>query len=81
MEKIIEWLCESNRYKHLLGGFILGLLCNTWYCALLLGSGVGAALEFKDYQHGSKPDIIDALLTFGGCVTGYAFRCFTIAII
>ena len=54
-----------------LGGFILGLLCNSWYCALLVGGSVAGALEFKDWQWGGKPDWVDFLLTFAGCILGY----------
>lgn len=71
MAKIIEWFKDSNRWKHLLGGFIIGLLCNGWYCAALCGTGVAGALEFKDWQWGGKPDIIDFLLTVGGVAMGY----------
>lgn len=74
MKKIIDWFKESNRWKHLLGGFIIGLLCNSWYCAGLTGTGVAGALEFKDWQWGGKPDIIDFLLTLGGTMLGYSTR-------
>lgn len=74
IENIIEWFKASNRWKHLLGGFIIGLLCNDWYCTMLTGIGVAGALEFKDYQYGGKPDIIDFLLTFGGAVLSFTLK-------
>ena len=71
MNNIIQWFKESNRWKHLIGGFLIGLLCNSWYCAFLTGFGVAGALEFKDWQWGGKPDILDFLLTFVGTIIGY----------
>jgi hypothetical protein len=74
MKKIWEWLCASNRLKHLGLGFIYGLAANDWYCAIYGGAGVSGALEFKDYQWGGKPDIIDFLFTFVGVMAGYCAR-------
>ncbi len=71
MGKFINWLSKSNRWKHLLGGFILGLLSCGWYCAALVSGAVGAAMEFKDKQWGGKPDWIDAAMTLTGGLAGY----------
>ena len=71
---IIDWFKESNRWKHLLGGMVVGLGADDWYCAIYAGGGIGAAMEFKDYQWGGKPDWIDAALTFGGSIVGYGLR-------
>ena len=64
IEKSFQWIKESNRWKHLLYGIILGLFPNSWYCSLLIGTFVAGAVEFKDWQWGGKPDIWDFLLTF-----------------
>jgi hypothetical protein len=76
MKKIWEWLKDSNRLKHLVGGVAVGLGANDWYCAEYVGIGVAGSLEFKDYQWGGKPDWIDFTLTFVGVNIGYTIRYF-----
>jgi hypothetical protein len=71
---ILNWLKQSNRYKHLGLGFVYGLLADDVYCAVYGGAGVSLALEFKDGQWGGKPDWIDATLTFVGVLAGYFVR-------
>ena len=77
MKKIIEWFKASNRWKHLVGGIAIGLGSDDWYCAEYAGVGVAGALEFKDWQHGCKPDLIDFTLTVVGANIGYTIRYFT----
>lgn len=74
MKKVIDFLKESNRWKHLLGGFILGLLSSTLYCAALVGLSVGGALEFKDKSYGDKFDWIDLACTLAGALLGFLAR-------
>lgn len=74
MKKIIEWLKDSNRWKHIVGGIIIGGLANDIYCASLLGIGVSSALEFKDKQWGGTWDWIDWSLTVSGVAVGYIMR-------
>ena len=74
MKKVIEWLGLSNRWKHLLGGVLIGTGANSLYCAAYAGIGVASALEFKDKLWGGKPDIIDWALTVGGVAVGYDVR-------
>ena len=74
MKKLLDWLRESNRWKHLLGGLVLGLLANGWYCALLCGASVGGALELKDRQWGGRPDCVDFLLTLVSCIVSYSLK-------
>jgi hypothetical protein len=76
MKMIWQWLKESNRIKHLVGGVAVGLGANDWYCAEYVGIGVAGSLEFKDYQWGGKPDWIDFTLTFVGVNIGYTIRYF-----
>ncbi len=52
MKKIIDWLGESNRWKHLVGGFALCSVMQTWWDAAVLAVSVASALEFKDRAHG-----------------------------
>jgi hypothetical protein len=74
MKKILNWLRESNRWKHLLGGIMLGLLANGWYCAALVGIATGAAMEYKDRQWGGLMDWSDFALTLGGCMIGFTLK-------
>ena len=76
MKKFWQWLKDSNRLKHLVGGVAVGLGANDWYCAEYVGVGVAGSLEFKDYQWGGKPDWIDFTLTFVGVNIGYTIRYF-----
>lgn len=54
MNKLIKWLKESNRYKHLIGGVLIGAGANSLYCAAYAGIGVTTALELKDRNVGRK---------------------------
>jgi hypothetical protein len=76
MKKVIDWLKESNRWKHLLAGIIIGLLANGWYCAELVGIGVACTCEFKDKSWGGKWDWIDLIITIVGVNIGYTIRYF-----
>lgn len=59
MKKVIKWLKESNRYKHLIGGVLIG---------------AATALELKDKMWGGKADIVDWGLTVGGVAIGFGVR-------
>ncbi len=66
MEKIISFLKKSNRYKHLVGGLIAGLLALGVYPALYSACVAGACLELKDRLHGCPWDWLDFLMTVSG---------------
>lgn len=74
MKKVLRWLGESDRWKHLCGGAVIGALADSSYCALYAGTLTGAALEFKDRAHGGKWDWIDLGLTIAGAVAGRLIR-------
>lgn len=74
MKKIILWFSESNRWKHLLGGFGIGLGSNSTYCAAYAGIGVASALELKDKLHGGRWDWIDWSLTVIGVIIGFILK-------
>ena len=68
----MSWLSESNRWKHLVGGMIIGILSlGNWYTAALAGVGVSSALEFKDKLWGGRWDWIDWICTIAGVVVGF----------
>ena len=77
----MSWLFESNRWKHLVGGVLIGIGASDAYCAAYAGIGVASALELKDKLWGGKLDIIDWLLTVGGVAIGYALRLGFLALI
>lgn len=80
-EKIFGWLCKSNRIKHLICGFIIGLSCG-----LDAGLVAGLAVEYKDwayqgkskglnpFQKGSGWDWLDVAATSIGAVLGSLVR-------
>lgn len=74
LKKSYEWLKDSNRSKHLVGGTIVGLGANDLYCAAYAGIGVASALEFKDKLWGGKWDWIDWVMTVTGVAIGYTIR-------
>lgn len=74
MKKIWDWLKQSNRYKHLVGGMAIGLMADDWYCAGLAGVGIASALEYKDKAHGGAWDWLDWGLTIAGVIIGYGLR-------
>ena len=74
MNKLFAWLKESNRWKHNLGGIIIGVLADSNYCAALAGLGIAAALEYKDKVHGGKWDWIDFGITCTGVIVGRLIR-------
>lgn len=74
MKKIIRWLGASNRYKHFVGGVVIGLGADSTYCAAYAGVGVAAALELKDELWGGKWDWIDFGCTVAGVVVGRLTR-------
>ena len=73
-KKILKCLSASNRWKHLVGGVLIGLGADSWYCACYTGAGVGAALELKDIQRGCSWDWIDFAQIVGGAVVGHLIR-------
>lgn len=74
MNKVIMWFKTSNRWKHLLGGLIIGMGADDIYCAAYAGIGIAAALELKDRQWGGKWDWTDFGLTTAGTVVGQCIR-------
>lgn len=74
MNKVITWLKTSNRWKHIVGGILIGLGANSNYCAAYAGIGIAAALEYKDKAKGGKWDWVDFGLTVGGVVIGRSIR-------
>lgn len=69
MNKIISFLKESNRYKHLLGGLVIGILALSPWTAIYSATVAASCLELKDKLKGCYWDWLDWLLTLvGGAV-------------
>ena len=48
MNKFISFLKQSNRYKHLIGGFIVGICALSPWNALYSAAVAASCLELKD---------------------------------
>ena len=81
MKKILNWFKESNRYKHLIGGIVIGMCALSWYNAIYASAGVGLAMEYKDNAHGGDFDIGDAGLSFIGGIIGQSIFQLTLYIV
>lgn len=66
---IIEWFKQSNRWKHLVYGFLVSLVAGFAFTC-----GAAAGMEFKDKQWGGKWDWIDFWLTVAGAWFGLMIR-------
>lgn len=67
--RLINWFKQSNRWKHLLYGFLVAIIAGL---AFILGCAAG--MEFKDRAWGGKWDWIDFGLTVAGGLAGLALR-------
>lgn len=75
MKKITNWLRESNRWKHLLGGALIGLCAGSHYTTAYAAVLTAAALEHKDRAWGGAWDWTDFALTVAGAAAGRALFC------
>lgn len=75
MKNVIEWIKQSNRWKHLLGGVLVGLGSSDLYCAVYSGVGIASALELKDKLWGSTIDLVDWSITLVGVAIGFGLHC------
>lgn len=66
---LISWFKQSNRWKHLLYGFLVALIAGFAFTC-----GAAAGVEFKDRAWGGKWDWIDFGLTVAGALAGAAIR-------
>lgn len=66
---LINWFKQSNRWKHLVYGFLVSLVVGFAFTC-----GAAAGMEFKDKQWGGKWDWIDFWLTVAGAWFGLMIR-------
>ena len=72
----MQWLKESNRYKHLLYAIPIGLILT-----ILAVIGCAFGMEFKDYQYGNKFDWLDILATLIGGIIGQILQIFLLMLV
>lgn len=68
IKKAVNWVKDSNRYKHLIGGAIIGACGGSFWTGLYGGVIAASCLEFKDKAHGGLWDWTDWAITVGGAV-------------
>lgn len=67
--KLKSFLMESNRYKRLIGGLLVGLCALSPWAAIYSAIVAASCLELKDKLHGCPWDWIDwACTLFGGFI-------------
>lgn len=80
MKSIWNWILESHRWLHIIGGIAIGAGSNGWYCCEYASLGVAGALELKDKLWGGQPDLVDFLLTVAGANAGYWLRLLVVSL-
>ena len=77
MTKIFQFLKSSNRYKHLIGGLIVGLFACGSFPALYASIVAASCLELKDKLHGAYWDWIDwGITVLGGFIASIVWLIF-----
>ena len=66
MNKIFSFLKKSNRYKHLVGGLLVGQCALSPWAAIYSAIIAASCLELKDRLYGNKFDLTDWMLTVAG---------------
>lgn len=66
MNNIISFLKESNRYKHLIGGLLVGLFAMSSWTAIYSAVIAASCLELKNKLKGYYWDWFDWLTTVVG---------------
>ena len=66
MNKFFNFLAQSNRYRHLIGGFFVAMLGGALYPALYATIVAASCLELKDCLYGN---FRDWLCTLAGGIT------------
>lgn len=73
MKKIIQFLKKSKHYKHLIGGFMVGLLAWSPWAALYSAVVAATCLEIKDKMYSNFYDWTGWALSVGGGVFAALF--------
>lgn len=74
MNKFFFFFAASNRYKHLIGGFIVAAPAGSFYTAIYAAAVAASCLELKDRLYGNLWDWLDWLCTLlGGSIAALMF--------
>lgn len=74
MNKFFSFFAASNRYKHLIGGFIVAAPASSFYAAIYAAAVAASCLELKDRLYGNLWDWLDWLCTLlGGSIAALMF--------
>lgn len=74
MNKFFSFFAVSNRYKHLIGGFIVATLAGSFYAAVYAAVVTASCLELKDRLYGNTWDWLDWFCTLiGGVIAAIVF--------
>lgn len=74
MNKFFSFFAASNRYKHLIGGFIVAAPAGSFYTAIYVAAVAASCLELKDRLYGNLWDWLDWLCTLlGGSIAALMF--------
>ncbi len=73
MNKIFSFLSQSNRYKHLIGGLLVGLCALSPWTAAYSAVIAASCLELKDRLYGNRWDWVDWACTVVGGAVAAAF--------
>ena len=74
MNKIFNFLAVSNRYKHLIGGFIVAAPAGSFYASVYAAVVAASCLELKDRLYGNTWDWLDWFCTLiGGVIAAIVF--------
>ncbi len=68
MNKIFKFLATSNRYKHLIGGFLVAACAGNPWAAIYATLVAASSLELKDRLYGNYWDWVDWLCTLVGAI-------------
>lgn len=74
MNKFFSFFAAYNRYKHLIGGFIVAAPAGSFYTAIYAAAVAASCLELKDRLYGNLWDWLDWLCTLlGGSIAALMF--------
>lgn len=66
VKQIINFIKNSNRYMHLISGFIVAILAASPYVGIYAAVVAATCLELKDRLYGNQFDLTEWLLTVVG---------------
>ena len=66
VKQIINFIKNSNRYMHLISGFIVAILAAPPYAGIYAAVVAATCLELKDRLYGNQFDLTEWLLTVVG---------------